>query len=171
VHKDAAWWWTGIAIKYAQQVGLHREPKNVQDVGGEAMQGLRRRIWWTLFVSSTTLSKSRPSRAERPRVGSRAIDGNLSRTTMYHQPKRLRRSRAVDRRLRSITVTVSRSPSRNFCPLGSSLWYYWTSRTTFVSPPRASFFPRPSRRRTCHLGSKPPLSSLSVKYVWPWTDI
>lgn len=50
VHKDAAWWWTGLAIKYAQQMGMHREPRNVRDVGGERMQSLRRRIWWTLFV-------------------------------------------------------------------------------------------------------------------------
>ncbi|KAK5064635.1 hypothetical protein LTR84_000469 [Exophiala bonariae] len=62
VHKDAAWWWTGIAIKYAQQVGLHREPKNIQDVGGEAMQGLRRRIWWTLFARErlTSICQGRP---------------------------------------------------------------------------------------------------------------
>ncbi|KAJ9605912.1 hypothetical protein H2200_009761 [Cladophialophora chaetospira] len=51
VHKDAAWWWTGVAIKYAQQMGLHREPKNLNDVGGEAIQKLRRRMWWTLFVN------------------------------------------------------------------------------------------------------------------------
>ncbi|RVX70506.1 hypothetical protein B0A52_05157 [Exophiala mesophila] len=50
VHKDAAWWWTGVAIKYAQQVGLHREPRKPEDVGGPAMQGQRRRIWWTLFA-------------------------------------------------------------------------------------------------------------------------
>ena len=36
-------------------MGIHREPKNVQDVGGEAAQGLRRRIWWTLFVSRSIL--------------------------------------------------------------------------------------------------------------------
>ncbi|EXJ68954.1 uncharacterized protein A1O5_07886 [Cladophialophora psammophila CBS 110553] len=62
VHKDAAWWWTGIAIKYAQQMGLHREPKNVCDVGGDAVQGLRRRIWWTLFARErlTGMCQGRP---------------------------------------------------------------------------------------------------------------
>lgn len=50
VHKDASWYWTGLAIKYAQQIGLHREPEDIQKVGGEKMQALRRRIWWTLFV-------------------------------------------------------------------------------------------------------------------------
>lgn len=57
VHKDAAWWWTGLAIKYAQQLGLHREPKSAEDVGGTAMQGLRRRIWWTLFVRDHNVSR------------------------------------------------------------------------------------------------------------------
>ncbi|KIW12445.1 hypothetical protein PV08_09722 [Exophiala spinifera] len=62
VHKDASWWWTGIAIKYAQQMGLHREPRNVEDVGGAAAQGLRRRIWWTLFARErlTAMCQARP---------------------------------------------------------------------------------------------------------------
>lgn len=51
VHKDSAWWWTGLAIKYAQQLGLHREPKGLRDVSESHAQGLQRRIWWTLFVS------------------------------------------------------------------------------------------------------------------------
>ncbi|KAK4501477.1 hypothetical protein PRZ48_007286 [Zasmidium cellare] len=49
VHKDASWWWTSVAIKLAQQLGLHREPNDVQKIGGPRMQSLRRRIWWTLF--------------------------------------------------------------------------------------------------------------------------
>jgi hypothetical protein len=62
VHKDAAWWWTGLAIKYAQQMGLHREPRNVHDVGGPKIQGLRRRIWWTLFSRErlTSICQGRP---------------------------------------------------------------------------------------------------------------
>ncbi|KAK6387602.1 hypothetical protein LTS17_000871 [Exophiala oligosperma] len=62
VHKDASWWWTGIAIKYAQQMGLHREPRNVDDVGGIEAQGLRRRIWWTLFARErlTAMCQGRP---------------------------------------------------------------------------------------------------------------
>lgn len=48
---DTVWWWTGVAIRQAQQLGLHREPRPGQ-VGllGET-PSLRRRIWWTLFVS------------------------------------------------------------------------------------------------------------------------
>ena len=51
IHKDAAWWWTGLAIKYAQQMGLHREPTSSQHEIDMKTQCLRRRIWWTLFVS------------------------------------------------------------------------------------------------------------------------
>ena len=50
MNKDAAWWWTGLAIKYAQQMGLHREPRITAEVEDIAIQGLKRRIWWTLFV-------------------------------------------------------------------------------------------------------------------------
>ena len=64
MHKDAAWWWTGVAIKYAQQVGLHREPKDVAAVGGQEAQSLRRRIWWTLFVSSAVLPVNKSYQTE-----------------------------------------------------------------------------------------------------------
>ncbi len=50
INKDGAWWWTGLGIKYAQQMGMHREPDQIQGAGGSQLQGLRRRIWWTLFV-------------------------------------------------------------------------------------------------------------------------
>lgn len=48
---DSVFWWTGVAIRQAQQLGLHREPKSGQQMRGGVTQGLRRRIWWTLFVS------------------------------------------------------------------------------------------------------------------------
>lgn len=51
VHRDSTWWWTGIAIRQAQQLGLHRQPKPDQPAPGGASPGLLRRIWWTLFVS------------------------------------------------------------------------------------------------------------------------
>lgn len=52
---DNAWWWTGIAIRIAQEAGLHREPQpNQQDQPWETV-GLRRRIWWTLFVSTNPI--------------------------------------------------------------------------------------------------------------------
>lgn len=48
---DTVWWWTGVAIRQAQQLGLHREPRPAEapSAGGES-PSLRRRIWWTLFV-------------------------------------------------------------------------------------------------------------------------
>lgn len=52
VNIDSAWWWTGVAIRLAQQIGMHREPKSGQEM--TSAQGLRRRIWWTLFVSKQT---------------------------------------------------------------------------------------------------------------------
>ncbi len=51
VSMDTVWWWTGVAIRQAQQIGLHRESKPGQEMRGGVTQGLRRRIWWTLFVS------------------------------------------------------------------------------------------------------------------------
>lgn len=48
---DNAWWWTGIAIRIAQEGGLHREPQPHE----LARAGLRRRIWWTLFVCTLLL--------------------------------------------------------------------------------------------------------------------
>lgn len=55
VHRDSTWWWTGIAIRQAQQMGLHREQKACKRPFG-ADRGLCRRIWWTLFVSGPVLS-------------------------------------------------------------------------------------------------------------------
>lgn len=54
LQKDSAWWWTAASIRQAQQIGLHREPKLDLDTNAAALardRGLRRRIWWTLFVS------------------------------------------------------------------------------------------------------------------------
>lgn len=47
---DTVWWWTGVAIRQAQQIGLHREPRPGQKLRFNETLGLRRRIWWTLFV-------------------------------------------------------------------------------------------------------------------------
>jgi len=52
VNIDTVWWWTGVAIRQAQQIGLHREPKPGQPMRPMETLGLRRRIWWTLFVST-----------------------------------------------------------------------------------------------------------------------
>lgn len=50
--RDAAWWWNGVAVRQAQQIGLHRELRAGHPNTVVANRGLRRRIWWTLFVSA-----------------------------------------------------------------------------------------------------------------------
>ena len=44
VSTDTATFWCRIAVNLAQQMGLHRQQKRVQD------EPLRRRIWWSLVV-------------------------------------------------------------------------------------------------------------------------
>lgn len=44
-------WWTSVIIRHAQQMNIHREPA-VDDPSRDRLNlGLRRRIWWTAFVS------------------------------------------------------------------------------------------------------------------------
>ncbi|PGH31773.1 hypothetical protein GX50_05439 [[Emmonsia] crescens] len=59
---DTVWWWTGVAIRLAQQIGLHREPKPGQVMRPNETPGLRRRIWWTLFARErlTSICQGRP---------------------------------------------------------------------------------------------------------------
>ncbi|KAH8689053.1 fungal-specific transcription factor domain-containing protein [Talaromyces proteolyticus] len=61
VHRDSTWWWTGIAIRQAQQMGLHREQQSCRRPFG-ADRGLCRRIWWTLFARErlTAITQGRP---------------------------------------------------------------------------------------------------------------
>lgn len=47
---DTDWWWLGNAIRLAQEEGLYREGKSNDSSG--PFQSLKRRIWWTLFVST-----------------------------------------------------------------------------------------------------------------------
>lgn len=52
VHKHSSWWWTSVIIRHAQQMNIHREPA-IEDPNRERVNlSLRRRIWWTVFVSS-----------------------------------------------------------------------------------------------------------------------
>lgn len=49
-HKHSSWWWTSVIIKHAQQAGFYRESAATlarQDIEPY----IRRRIWWTAFVS------------------------------------------------------------------------------------------------------------------------
>jgi len=50
VHRDSSWWWTTVAIRHAQHGGFHREPRSGNSGRSSIDPGLRRRIWWTLFV-------------------------------------------------------------------------------------------------------------------------
>ena len=49
--RDQAWWWSAVGIRMAQQLGYHREPKGNMSNRSMTDRGLRRRIWWTFFVS------------------------------------------------------------------------------------------------------------------------
>jgi hypothetical protein len=57
VHRDSSWWWTTVAIRHAQHGGFHREPKPGSLSRSNVDPGLRRRIWWTLFVSLSLKSE------------------------------------------------------------------------------------------------------------------
>ena len=46
---DSQWWWLGNSIRLAQDIGLHRESKTIDQQ--TSLRALKRRIWWTLFVS------------------------------------------------------------------------------------------------------------------------
>lgn len=81
VHRDTSWWWTTVAIRHAQHAGFHREPKPGVPSRSNTDPGLRRRIWWTLFVSlrctvlNNVLTKAQVSRASYR---------TLSRSSMRH---------------------------------------------------------------------------------------
>ncbi len=51
VHRHSSWWWTGVIIRHAQQMNIHREPALDDPIRSRVDLGLRRRIWWTVFVS------------------------------------------------------------------------------------------------------------------------
>lgn len=52
VHRHSSWWWSSVLIRHAQQMNLHREPTTQHPLRTEYMLSVRRRIWWTAFVSS-----------------------------------------------------------------------------------------------------------------------
>ena len=51
VHRHSSWWWTSVIIRHAQQMNIHREPASDDPNRERINLGLRRRIWWTAFVS------------------------------------------------------------------------------------------------------------------------
>lgn len=55
---DTGRWWVGTAIRLAEEIGLHQEMAPTDSYIGETA-GLKRRIWWTLFVGAS-LSNHHP---------------------------------------------------------------------------------------------------------------
>jgi hypothetical protein len=51
VQRHSSWWWTSVVIRHAQQMNFHREPGVEDPRRGMVDLSLRRRIWWTAFVS------------------------------------------------------------------------------------------------------------------------
>ncbi|RBR26110.1 uncharacterized protein FIESC28_01138 [Fusarium coffeatum] len=61
-HRHASWWWTSVIIRHAQQMNIHREPKEDTVASNEIHLSLRRRLWWTVFARErlTSLCQSKP---------------------------------------------------------------------------------------------------------------
>lgn len=51
VHRHSSWWWTSVLIRHSQQMDLHREDAVKTPRLTEYVLSVRRRIWWTAFVS------------------------------------------------------------------------------------------------------------------------
>lgn len=51
VHRHSSWWWTSVLIRHAQQMNFHRESSLDPYRRDNLDFSLRRRIWWTAFVS------------------------------------------------------------------------------------------------------------------------
>ncbi|OQV04647.1 Fungal specific transcription factor domain-containing protein [Cladophialophora immunda] len=62
ISMNTVWWWIGVAVRQAQELGLHREAKIGQAFRPGETIGLRRRIWWTLFARErlTAICQGRP---------------------------------------------------------------------------------------------------------------
>lgn len=52
IHRHTSWWWQSVIIRHAQQMGVHREPPIGDPLRARLDMSIRRRIWWTAFVSS-----------------------------------------------------------------------------------------------------------------------
>lgn len=51
VHRHSSWWWTSVIIRHSQQMDLHRESAVKNSQLTDYTMSIRRRIWWTAFVS------------------------------------------------------------------------------------------------------------------------
>jgi hypothetical protein len=50
VNYDSIWWWTGIGIRHAQQMGLHQDPWDERGAADFGPRKMKRRLWWTFYV-------------------------------------------------------------------------------------------------------------------------
>jgi hypothetical protein len=49
--RHSSWWWSSVIIRTAQQINVHREPPESEPMREKLQLSLRRRLWWTVFVS------------------------------------------------------------------------------------------------------------------------
>lgn len=97
-HRHSSWWWTSVIIRHAQQMNIHREPtEEVAQAAGIDL-GLRRRLWWTVFVS-TPQSCAVLHTLTHHLTGTRASHLALPKQTLYHLPRRYEHQRATAGRL------------------------------------------------------------------------
>lgn len=90
-HRHSSWWWTAVIVRHAQQMSIHREPSTNHPLMGRLNMSLRRRIWWTAFVSASNPS-ARTSTVTSPNdlhQGSRASHGDVPEQALHHRSGRL----------------------------------------------------------------------------------
>lgn len=51
LHRHTSWWWQSVIISHAQQMGIHRQPPLESPLNAHLDLSVRRRIWWSAFVS------------------------------------------------------------------------------------------------------------------------
>jgi hypothetical protein len=59
VHKHSSWWWTAVVIKHAQQAGFHFQAAAELSEAYSIQKCIKRRIWWTAFVSNLILTDNK----------------------------------------------------------------------------------------------------------------
>lgn len=81
-HRHSSWWWTSVIIRHAQQMNLHREPAENHPLRERMDLSLRRRIWWTAFVSDC--NDLHTLRLLTVNLGPGASNGVMSKQTLHH---------------------------------------------------------------------------------------
>lgn len=85
VSMDSQYWWNSVAVRLAQEIGLHREVSGDLVFRPGETASLRRRIWWTLFVSIPVTMDC--VRISTRCAGEGTYDCNMPRSPMYHPPR------------------------------------------------------------------------------------